>query len=113
MKRMTAITVRAGAVTAAGRLLPGLGLRGMRRPPPPPEEAPPRWRRGLGRHSRRRDAAAIAHHYDVSNRFYELVLGPSMAYTCACYPRPDANLEEAQFNKFDLVARKLGLAPGM
>ena len=45
--------------------------------------------------------------------FYEWVLGPSMAYTCACYPRPDATLEEAQFNKFDLVARKLGLQPGM
>ena len=36
-----------------------------------------------------------------------------MAYTCACYPREDATLEEAQFHKFDLVARKLGLQPGM
>ena len=27
-----------------------------------------------------------AHHYDVSNRFYEWVLGPSMAYTCAVLP---------------------------
>ena len=35
------------------------------------------------RHSRRRDAAAIAHHYDVSNDFYRLVLGPSMTYSCA------------------------------
>src|SRR4029079_11481060 len=58
-------------------------------------------------------AQAISHHYDVSNRFYEWVLGPSMAYTCACYPRADASLEEAQANKFDLVARKLGLAGGM
>ena len=55
------------------------------------------------RHSRRRDAEAIAHHYDVSNRFYEMFLGPSMAYTCAVYPRPDATLEEAQHEKFDLV----------
>ena len=48
----------------------------------------PRWRRvaeGL-RHSMTRDAEAISHHYDVSNRFYEMVLGPSMTYTCACYP---------------------------
>ena len=59
-----------------------------------------------------RDAAAIAHHYDVSNRFYELVLGPSMAYTCAVYPDPDATLEQAQEEKFDLVCRKLGLQPG-
>ena len=35
-----------------------------------------------------RDAEAIQHHYDVSNTFYELVLGPSMTYTCAVLPRP-------------------------
>jgi cyclopropane-fatty-acyl-phospholipid synthase len=56
---------------------------------------------------------AISHHYDVSNRFYEWVLGPSMAYTCAVYPRADATLEEAQAEKFDLVCRKLALKPGM
>ena len=56
---------------------------------------------------------AISHHYDVSNTFYEWVLGPSMAYTCACYPRADATLEQAQEHKFDLVARKIGLKPGM
>jgi cyclopropane-fatty-acyl-phospholipid synthase len=60
-----------------------------------------------------RDAAAIQHHYDVSNRFYELVLGPSMTYTCACYPTAESTLEEAQAHKYDLVARKLGLRPGM
>jgi cyclopropane-fatty-acyl-phospholipid synthase len=65
------------------------------------------------RHSRSRDAKVISHHYDVSNRFYEWVLGPSMAYTCACYPSEDATLEEAQWHKHDLVARKLGLAKGM
>jgi cyclopropane-fatty-acyl-phospholipid synthase len=65
------------------------------------------------RHGKRRDAAAISHHYDVSNRFYEMVLGPSMAYTCACYPTEDASLEQAQDHKHDLVARKLGLQPGM
>ncbi|MQA63481.1 MAG: methyltransferase domain-containing protein [Actinophytocola sp.] len=65
------------------------------------------------RHSLARDQAAIAHHYDVSNRFYEWILGPSMAYTCAVYPEAEATLEQAQFVKHDLVARKLGLAPGM
>ncbi|MFL0173574.1 class I SAM-dependent methyltransferase [Mycobacterium sp. SMC-18] len=81
---------------------------------PPPQEALPRWRRmaeGL-RHSRIRDAEAIHHHYDVSNAFYERVLGPSMTYTCACYPRPDATLEEAQENKYRLVFDKLRLQPG-
>jgi cyclopropane-fatty-acyl-phospholipid synthase len=84
------------------------------RTPPPPQEVRvnSRWRLGR-RHSKDRDANAISHHYDVSNTFYEWVLGPSMAYTCACYPRADATLEEAQATKFDLVARKLGLRPGM
>jgi len=81
-------------------------------PPPQEVQVNKRWRMGR-RHSKDRDANAISHHYDVSNTFYEWVLGPSMAYTCACYPRQDASQEEAQENKFDLVARKLGLAPGM
>src|ERR1700688_2170212 len=77
--------------------------------PPPPQEVQPR-RRGLtvGRmHSKSRDANSISHHYDVSNTFYEWVLGPTMAYTCACYPTENATLEEAQEYKFDLVARKI------
>ena len=94
------------------RLLRGLDLRLLRRPPAPAEEAPPAWRRGLSRHTRRRDAVAIAHHYDVSNRFYELVLGSSMAYSCAVFPTPDASLDDAQREKFDLVCRKLDLRPG-
>jgi cyclopropane-fatty-acyl-phospholipid synthase len=92
-----------------------LGPRYLRLVTPPPEELPARWRRvwhGL-RHSRTRDDEAISHHYDVSNRFYSLLLGPSMAYTCACYPTADAMLEQAQEHKFDLVCRKLGLRPGM
>ncbi len=96
-------------------ILRGLGLSNLKPPPPPPQEHLPRWRRvveGL-RHSLGRDAEVIAHHYDVSNAFYEMVLGPSMAYTCAVFPREDAGLEEAQFEKFDLVARKLDLRPGM
>ncbi len=67
----------------------------------------------LRRHTKKRDAQAISHHYDVSNTFYEWVLGPSMAYTCALYPTKDSTLEEAQFAKFDLVANKLGLRSGM
>jgi cyclopropane-fatty-acyl-phospholipid synthase len=84
------------------------------RVPPPPQEVQVK-RRWLGgrRHSKGRDASAISHHYDVSNTFYEWVLGPSMAYTCACFPREDATLEEAQDYKHDLVARKLGLRPDM
>ena len=95
-------------------LLRGLGLSSLKPPPPPPQETLPRWRRtveGL-RHSMKRDAQVISHHYDVSNRFYELVLGPSMTYTCAVFPTEDATLEEAQYEKYDLVCRKLDLQPG-
>jgi cyclopropane-fatty-acyl-phospholipid synthase len=81
---------------------------------PPSQEVLPRWRRiaeGL-QHSKARDAEAIHHHYDVSNSFYELVLEPSMAYSCAVYPTADATLEEAQQNKFRLIFDKLNLQAG-
>lgn len=96
------------------RIVRGLGWNHLKPPPPPPQEHLPKWRRtfeGL-RHSKARDKSAIHHHYDVSNRFYELILGPSMTYTCAVYPTPGATLEEAQAEKYDLVARKLDLRPG-
>jgi cyclopropane-fatty-acyl-phospholipid synthase len=64
-------------------------------------------------HTRARDRAAIAHHYDLSNEFYGLILDPSMAYSAAYYERPDSTLAQAQRAKLDLICRKLGLAPGM
>ncbi|MBY4274488.1 class I SAM-dependent methyltransferase [Rhodococcus fascians] len=91
-----------------------LGWDVLRPIAPPPQEAIPRWRRiaeGL-RHSKTRDAEAIHHHYDVSNRFYEMVLGPSMTYTCAAYENAEQSLEAAQENKYRLVFDKLGLQPG-
>jgi len=102
-------------VRAGVRLLRDLGLSYLRRVPLPEQESPGRARRVIDglRHSKARDSRAISHHYDVSNEFYELVLGPSMTYTCACYPVEDATLEQAQANKHDLVCRKLGLQPGM
>ncbi len=96
----------------ATELLRGYGLRVIKRPPIPTLEAPHPFLRGR-RHSKSRDAAAISHHYDVSNAFYAMVLGPSMTYTCAVYPTADASLEAAQSTKYDLVARKLGLDSGM
>jgi cyclopropane-fatty-acyl-phospholipid synthase len=63
-------------------------------------------------HSLLRDRGAISHHYDVSNEFYRLVLGPSMVYSCAYFDDPDESLESAQERKLDLICRKLALAPG-
>ncbi len=74
-------------------------------PAPPPEEA---RQRGV-RHSKSRDAAAISHHYDVGNEFYEIVLGPAMTYSCARFTDPKMNLAEAQASKHDAICRKLGL----
>lgn len=92
-----------------------IGVKHLKPIAPPPEEAPAKWRRraaaGL-RHSKARDADAIHHHYDVSNTFYEWVLGPSMTYTCAIFPSTEATLEEAQENKYRLVFDKLRLKPG-
>jgi cyclopropane-fatty-acyl-phospholipid synthase len=59
-----------------------------------------------------RDRRAIQYHYDVSNEFYELFLGPTMLYTCAYYRSPEGNLDQAQRDKLDLVCRKLRLARG-
>lgn len=109
------MAMRRALVMAALRL----GVVGP--PPRPPQEEA---RLGGLRHSRSRDAQAIAHHYDVGNEFYELVLGPSMTYSCAYFerehrpasgaaPGPSFGLEEAQQAKNNLVARKLGLKPGM
>ncbi|MFI8941425.1 class I SAM-dependent methyltransferase [Streptomyces syringium] len=79
-------------------------------PSPPPEEAP--RPRGGPLHTLRRDKAAISHHYDVGNPFYERVLGPSMVYSCAYWESSGSTLEEAQRAKLDLVCRKLALEPG-
>ncbi|CQR63646.1 class I SAM-dependent methyltransferase [Streptomyces leeuwenhoekii] len=88
-------------------------LAGPVLPPAPPREEVRRVRGHL--HTRRSDRRAISHHYDVGNDFYELVLGPSMVYSCAYWRAPEAEggtLEEAQRDKLELVCRKLGLKPG-
>ncbi len=64
-------------------------------------------------HSRARDRAVISHHYDLSNDFYALLLGPAMAYSCAYYTDEGQSLQAAQEAKFDLICRKLALAPGV
>jgi cyclopropane-fatty-acyl-phospholipid synthase len=114
---LRAVVAQVDELSARDRLwlLRELGPHHLRWVQLPPEELPGRLRRGLRGllHSKSRDSSAISWHYDVSNRFYELVLGPSMAYTCAVFPTPNASLEEAQANKFDLVCRKLDLRPGM
>ncbi|MBG6219046.1 hypothetical protein IWX75_003534 [Arthrobacter sp. CAN_A6] len=80
-------------------------------PAPPPEEmdVTPSGRK----HSKKRDTAAVSHHYDVGNDFYALVLGSSMVYSRAVWEDENTGLDAAQEAKLDLVCRKLGLRPGM
>ncbi|MET8609698.1 MULTISPECIES: cyclopropane-fatty-acyl-phospholipid synthase family protein [Streptomyces] len=101
--------VRDPAVRAAAREL--LKLAGPPIPPAPPREE---VRRHRHLHTRGSDKRAISHHYDVGNDFYELVLGPSMVYSCAYWESfgKDATLEDAQRDKLELVCQKLGLKEG-
>jgi len=51
------------------------------------------------------------YHYDIGNDLYQRMLGESMAYTCG-YWKDAKNLEDAQYEKFDLVCKKIGLKSG-
>jgi cyclopropane-fatty-acyl-phospholipid synthase len=103
----------------AATALRAAGPRALWVPPRPAIEAAV-GRRGRLRHDRtggslhslRRDRAAVRHHYDISNDFYRLVLGPTMVYSCAYFSSADDTLEQAQERKLDLICRKLRLSPG-
>ncbi|GAA2355329.1 cyclopropane-fatty-acyl-phospholipid synthase family protein [Streptomyces carpaticus] len=92
--------------------LAGLGALGPR----PPAPAGAARLRGI-RHSRARDRAAIAHHYDLSNAFYARLLDPSLAYSCGYWTAdpddPAYGVADAQRDKLALICRKLALRPGM
>lgn len=94
--RLALAAVRAG----------GAGV--LRRPAVPGIEARPHGRR----HSVARDREAVRHHYELSNRFYRLLLGPSMVYSCAYFEDPADSLEDAQERKLETICRKLRLAAG-
>jgi cyclopropane-fatty-acyl-phospholipid synthase len=85
-----------------------IGRRALRIPPVPGVETRLRGRR----RSLVRVRRAVRHHYDVSNRFYQLVLGPTLVYSCAYFATPEDTLEVAQERKLDLICRKLGLQAG-
>jgi cyclopropane-fatty-acyl-phospholipid synthase len=89
------------AVRVAG---PGV----LRRPPVPAIEAAMSGRR----RSLERDRTAVRHHYDLSNEFYRLVLGPTMVYSCAYFADPGESLEVAQTRKLERICQKLRLTAG-
>ena len=61
----------------------------------------------------RRSKRNVAHHYDLSDRLYDLFLDADRQYSCAYFTDPDATLEQAQEDKKAHIAAKLLLRPGM
>ena len=100
----------AAAIVNAARLALATGALGPR-PPAPAIRARVRGRR----HSRARDKAVVGYHYDLSSKFYELLLDPAMCYSCGYWTsqHPGYGLAAAQRDKLELVCRKLGLDTGM
>ncbi|MFF7442105.1 class I SAM-dependent methyltransferase [Streptomyces sp. NPDC008122] len=101
---------RPAGMAAATALAVRLGVVGL-----PPKRPEGRAHLAGSLQSAARDRAAISHHYDLSNEFYELLLDESMAYSCAYWTRPDDpayTLADAQRDKLELICRKLGLRAG-
>ena len=60
-----------------------------------------------------KDYANVQHHYDVGNDFYEVFLTDKLrGYSCGFFLCPDDTLESAQYNKVNMVIRKMGVKPG-
>lgn len=55
----------------------------------------------------------VAHHYDIGNDLYKLMLDAEhMQYSCGYWPREEMTLGEAQEAKLAHIAAKLALTPG-
>ena len=79
-----------------------------------------RWRamRGRIRHRLTGNAAAaskrnVAHHYDLSDRLYDLFLDADKQYSCAYFTDPANTLEQAQSDKKAHIVAKLAIGPDM
>ncbi|MDQ1201974.1 cyclopropane-fatty-acyl-phospholipid synthase family protein [Rhodococcus sp. SORGH_AS_0303] len=114
-RRLTAVRPSPKAIVELVRTAASLGVVGVKQARPLPAPASQAVIKGR-LHSLVRDRAAISHHYDLSNEFYEMVLDPQMAYSSGYWTSdsPDYGLKDAQRDKLDLVCRKIGLGrPGM
>src|SRR3954462_4808414 len=61
---------------------------------------------------RRASRKQIAAHYDLGNEMFELMLDPTMTYSCTWFARDDMTLEEAARAKLDLICERLDLQQG-
>ena len=53
----------------------------------------------------------VSHHYDISEKLYDLFLDSSRQYSCAYFKNENDTLEEAQSNKIDHIIKKLNIKP--
>jgi len=53
----------------------------------------------------------VSHHYDISEKLYDLFLDSNRQYSCAYFKNENDNLEEAQSNKIDHIIKKLNIKP--
>ena len=51
----------------------------------------------------------VAHHYDISEKLYDLFLDKKRQYSCAYFKSENDTLEDAQNNKIDHIIKKLNL----
>ncbi len=65
-----------------------------------------------GRISSERAEANARFHYDTGNEFFTLWLDPSLTYSCAYYKNETDALAQAQWQKRELICRKLELTSG-
>ena len=60
---------------------------------------------------KKKSKSNVAHHYDISEKFYDLFLDEKRQYSCAYFKNDNDTLEEAQKNKIDHIIKKLNLKP--
>ncbi len=53
----------------------------------------------------------VAHHYDISEKLYDLFLDENRQYSCAYFKNDNDTLEQAQSNKIDHIIKKLNIQP--
>ncbi len=53
----------------------------------------------------------VSHHYDISEKLYDLFLDSNRQYSCAYFKNENETLEEAQENKIDHIIKKLNIKP--
>ena len=60
---------------------------------------------------KKKSKSNVAHHYDISEKLYDLFLDEKRQYSCAYFKNDNDTLEEAQKNKIDHIIKKLNLKP--